>query len=407
LGFLPYQNPPWQPTWDLAQSTIAMAIDPDSPYNQTLAAGFGILSFDWSTEKALWVNSRPMDCEEKMLEEAKITKTNNPDSHVFVYRNLVKALPWFSSVRKILDDPAYAGFFLRFNNPNGYHVPDCTTQNGQTKCSNFYHDQEQTPQVPNATDPNPDGACDTYCDCGSVPCGEYLFDHRNGTMLTDWLLNEYILSETSVGSPYVDGLFIDDFWCSNIINGSQQCTDPVQGPSEINQYSQIDMGLSDQDIADITKGWLSNMELVQEAILKNNAYTWSLIPGQANANAQPLIVDQKSCLQWMNQTCNPSNPFIDAPLLAGITYQNGTPFIEQELASFLLMRGPYAYIGFGEWGMVWPTNVNLPSLVWGSDFGTPIDDYCQNIGESQFQRRFTKSTVTLNCQTWEATFQIL
>lgn len=52
-------------------------------------------------------------------------------AQVFVYRNVVKALNWFSSVRVLLDDPAYAGFFLRFagagenlNPPVGpFHVP--------------------------------------------------------------------------------------------------------------------------------------------------------------------------------------------------------------------------------------------------------------------------------------------
>ncbi len=75
-----------------------------------------------------------------------------------------------------------------------------------------------------------------------------------------------------------------DFWCSNLINGTGACTDPVQGPTEIDacvqpkgaamvsscdvllalvtrsplpsspcSHSQEDMGLSDNDIADITK----------------------------------------------------------------------------------------------------------------------------------------------------------
>ncbi len=31
------------------------------------------------------------------------------------------------------------------------------------------------------------GNCHLPCNCGSVPCGEYLFNHANGTMLRDWL----------------------------------------------------------------------------------------------------------------------------------------------------------------------------------------------------------------------------
>ena len=35
---------------------------------------------------------------------------------MFVYRNIVKALPWFSAVRAKLADPRYAGWFLPFKN---------------------------------------------------------------------------------------------------------------------------------------------------------------------------------------------------------------------------------------------------------------------------------------------------
>ena len=54
-------------------------------------------------------------------------------------RNIVKADNWFESVRNKLDDPAFAGFFVRFDpqklsanstiNPacdNSYSPPKCT-----------------------------------------------------------------------------------------------------------------------------------------------------------------------------------------------------------------------------------------------------------------------------------------
>lgn len=34
-----------------------------------------------------------MNCEELLVEQAALTKAANPDTRVFVYRNLVKALP--------------------------------------------------------------------------------------------------------------------------------------------------------------------------------------------------------------------------------------------------------------------------------------------------------------------------
>ena len=50
------------------------------------------------------------------------------------------------------------------------------------------------------------------CDCGSQPCGEYLFDHRNGSMLREFLVNEFIGGPTGVDNPAVSGVNIDDYW---------------------------------------------------------------------------------------------------------------------------------------------------------------------------------------------------
>ena len=73
------------------------------------------------------------------------------------------------------------------------------------------HDQEQTPSHGSA---HPDGNCTDACDCGpGLPCGEYLWDHRNGSMLQDFLVNEYILGPDGVGNENVTGVFIDDYWC--------------------------------------------------------------------------------------------------------------------------------------------------------------------------------------------------
>jgi hypothetical protein len=45
-----------------------------------------------------------MDCQERLAEQAAQLKAANPDSNVWVYRNIVKALPWFSDVRKKIND---------------------------------------------------------------------------------------------------------------------------------------------------------------------------------------------------------------------------------------------------------------------------------------------------------------
>eukprot|EP01059_Diplonema_ambulator_P022936 TRINITY_DN382_c0_g2_i2.p1 TRINITY_DN382_c0_g2~~TRINITY_DN382_c0_g2_i2.p1 ORF type:complete len:427 (+),score=177.41 TRINITY_DN382_c0_g2_i2:99-1379(+) len=410
-AFLPAQNPPWAPTFNMSMSSITMACNSSGWYDPSLGAAFGITSYDWSNAKKQWANAKPMDCEERLVTQAQMTKNLNPNTNVFAYRNLVKALPWFTSVRVKLDDPAYSGFFLKFKPggffPNGsYHVPQCTAG----KCSEFYHDQEQTPEHPTPDDPNPDGSCTDECDCGNNPCGEYLWDHRNGTMLREFLINEHIMGANGVGNAAIDGLFIDDFWCSNLINGS--CTDPVQGPTEINPYSQLDMGLSDEDIKEITEAWLQTMTAAQSAIIAAKGYTWSLIPGQENANASPVMLQAKTCAAQMREYIS-TNRWQNLPLIFGLnmgTQPNLLPQLQQDIAAFLLMRGPYAYVGAGVWGMSWPAGVEFDKQQpqqkrpkeMDTDYGIPLN-LATEISSGVFSRQFTNSVVTLDCNSFNAT----
>jgi hypothetical protein len=99
-----------------------------------------------------------------------------------------------------------------------------------------------------------------------LPCGNYIFDYRNPAV-TDWLLKYYILSPTALGSPAISGLFIDDFWCSLATNTTQECTDPVPGPSEVDPNNQVDTGLSNDSLHEITNAWLESMQIMQQAIL--------------------------------------------------------------------------------------------------------------------------------------------
>lgn len=292
-------NPPWEPTYDLKMSSISMQCNSSGYSNYERGSEFGIISYDWSNTKAIWAMAQPMTCEENLQTQAEKTKAENPDAHVFVYRNIVKALPWYSSVRKILDDPAYSGFFLQWNETalaNGdLHVPNCAAEDG-TKCSPFYHDQLQTPEVDGG-----DGQCpETGCDCGLHPCGEYLFDHRNSS-LAQWIIDEMILTDSSILNEAIDGMFMDDFWCSDLLTPG--CNDPVQGATEIDANQQVDMGLSDEDIKDLTIAWEHTMGLVQQTILDNGSYTWSLMQNEGNANASPFLLTQDSCAGTLREAC--------------------------------------------------------------------------------------------------------
>lgn len=426
-AFLPPTNPTWPSTYNMSMSTISMQCNSSGWSSPQRGAEFGIISYDWSNSKDQWAAAKPMDCEERLLKQAEMTKSLNPASHVFTYRNAVKALPWYTSVREKLDDPAYSGWFLKFD-PKGasYNVPQCAAENS-SKCSVFYHDQEQTPEVPTAAQPHPDGSCtDGVCDCGTQPCGEYLWDHRNGTMLREWLIQHHIGGPTGIGSPSIDGLFMDDFWCSTLICDAHNntvascpCNDPVQGATEVDKLQQQDMGLSDEDIRDITLAWNETMGAIERYLLDNKAYSWWLIENQENANAAPKLLDSDAtkCTQQLREACDASSSWQQNPQIFGLTINstaNRPQQLEQDVAFFLLARGPYAWLGWGLWGMTWPFNaepahgelppspdgVPRPEII-DRDYGEPVG-LCHEDAPGVFTRLWTKTRVTLDCNTFEA-----
>jgi hypothetical protein len=75
-----------------------------------------------------------------------MTTAASPGTKSFVYRNMIKALPWFSSVREKLTDPAYSAWFMNFSDAviadhTKAHVPVCDNNYNPPLCSNHYHDQ--------------------------------------------------------------------------------------------------------------------------------------------------------------------------------------------------------------------------------------------------------------------------
>ena len=233
-----HMMPRWQPTWNMSMSTIIQPCNFSGQMDPNFLGKWGVASIDWSNAHAVWANTAPMNAEELLLAQAKAIKAVNNNTKVWVYRNIVKALPWFSTVREKITDPAYAGWFLRFSDgPAGnYNSPACTKGQG---CSQFYHDQLQTPtDRGSGLRPGRFAAwCNGTCDCGTnkdgsqLPCGEYLFDHRNSS-LGDWLVDQFLLGPLGLGAPEVDGTFLDDTWGEHGAWGCQMSS-PYGGPSEV------------------------------------------------------------------------------------------------------------------------------------------------------------------------------
>jgi hypothetical protein len=50
--------------------------------NASFFSTFGIADYDWSNAKAYWSKASPMDCQERLVTQAKMTKAINPHGKV-------------------------------------------------------------------------------------------------------------------------------------------------------------------------------------------------------------------------------------------------------------------------------------------------------------------------------------
>jgi len=417
--------PTWKPSWNMRNSTVLYTCNNTGFHNVTDANQYGIVVYDWSNSKDIWVNSHPMNSEELITAQAEMVYAQDPGvpgyaPRVWAYRNTIKALNWYTSVREKLDDPAYSSWFIKFKGftdtpyPGGqgkaqngsFHVPTCDWYNNGTepRCSGFYHDQEQSPEHPGGGAPYPvDGACITQCDCGSTnPCGEYIFDHRggevNGQTFRDWFIHEYMISNETLfhknpvtGEPQMIGLgWLDDSMEMN-------------GPTEEDPNYISDTGASTQDMQDQVDAYQASMVELIETVIPLGGFYWQLMDGggaRLNSGIN-TTVDPTTCTNYLRSVCV-SNPSIYKRFMLynipnggkGASAQCFTDYT----AEFLLTRGPYALLGYSWAGCtngeeVWPR-----AAEWDEDFGIPVDSNCTETSTpGVFSRTWTSALISWDC----------
>ena len=92
--------PKFPHTYQMNKSTIIMPCNSSGVTDPQSTKGWAYVDFDWSNWKGTgdsdgWAKHKPMDCEELMVKQVEMTVAASPDTKVFVYRNMIKALPWY------------------------------------------------------------------------------------------------------------------------------------------------------------------------------------------------------------------------------------------------------------------------------------------------------------------------
>ena len=144
LGCARASLPPWPPTFRMNDSTIIMPCDesglPPAPFPPAQAAAWGWSYNTWVNGMYAWARDTPEDCDEVQVSQSAANAAVGRGGRQATYRNVAKALPWFTMVREKLVDRAYERWFLPWAACKGY---DC----GDNATANLYHSFLQTPNA--------------------------------------------------------------------------------------------------------------------------------------------------------------------------------------------------------------------------------------------------------------------
>eukprot|EP01045_Picozoa_sp_COSAG04_P008683 COSAG04_NODE_486_length_13532_cov_5.975359_10_plen_218_part_00 len=161
----------------------------------------------------------------------------------------------------------------------------------------FYHDQEQSPQ--SSGNCSNCGHCDDGpCDTGVMPTGEFLWNHANGTMLRDFLVNTYVGGAGGLANPNIDGVFLDDGWGKRprylciLPKMSANSLRAGSGPSEVESHSVADMGLSPAQVADIRSNWSETCRAVSAKLAEMKGWSWQMSQNPCKPSA---LLDRARC----------------------------------------------------------------------------------------------------------------
>jgi len=368
--------------------------------------GWGVIDFDWSNAKQIWVKHRPMDDEEILQQQVIMSTSASLGQTVWVYRGSMWAYPWYTSVRLTLEDPAYADWFLKFKPQGPWTSSKCDNNYDPPICSDYYHNQEQSPGFPSG-----DGDCaPPNCDCGKgIPCGFYIWNHSSTTVVhgqtfQDWFINTYMLDVAQGLSPLVSGFYWDDYFPT-----SGGFPDPYPNMTE-------DMGLTPQEQYAIGLSYQANMAALINKTLAAGKFAWQLFwnggspTGESGCCTRPIVEKGPTCAATLRSLCKADAP----PQKRAMMYAfspggcQGDPSkleeFQQDLANFLLIRGPFAWLGHGWLGC--SRTYEFPDML-NSDYGEPTGLCTETAHNSGiFTRDWTKASVKMDCNTWTPTITL-
>jgi hypothetical protein len=239
-----------------------------------------------------------------------------------------------------------------------------------------------------------------------VTCGDdYFFDFTNSAAR-----DFYTSTALRLQDKRFDGYFFDD----------------TEGLGTEHPHMIGTTGMTQAEVDAWNSARLPVYATMHSSLAKNGKFEWHMFrdadgepPGTPGAKSVPT---NTTCAAWMAKKCATS--FEKVPLMMTFTNQfwdpqdrhqqqrpgviKPEPYIfpwrRQQLAAFLLIRGPHAFVGTGwgvglvhEWDDLYDMDLGVPAA--SEKGGT-----CRQTKPGVFERSWTKYHVELDCNSWEASF---
>lgn len=325
--------------WNLTLSTMVEPGSDVSPgyflFNESKP--WGLVSLDWSCASTIWHhdNQNFSTVEATLTENCRLIKQISPNTRCFLYHNLELGLQAFESNREVMYDEQKKDWFVRING-NG----------------SIYNEQ-------------------------GGPGDQYFFDFRNKDA-AQWYIDTAL---KLTNSPYVDGIFTDDF----------------EGfPSE-HDYAPINTNTSYEDVAALQFASLDTHGKLVSALSSVGKFNWQAMgAGYQGEYAGPGIPhDVLGCSEFLRSRCVPS--FQEK----AITMNFDSNYFNQSIAAFLIIRGPVAFLGYSwesgndQWHQSFLYNVGEPKGL------------CEETSSGVFSREWTYGTVQIDCNTFSSSIPAL
>ena len=230
--------------------------------------------------------------------------------------------------------------------------------------------------------------------------------------MREYIVNEYMLGAGGLASGVLDGFSLDDSWSNHTNVGSNACDgSPIGGPSEVDSFCMQDMRLTQGDVDAITAGWAGTVAAVASAVNGKGGFLWNQF---VTTGTPPNASGQ--CAAFFRDACGPSGAYLGSAILHQFSEAPGRvfdplPAFAQDLAAFLLIRGPYAYLGYNWNGCSFtstPGGRNNQSWSFpdelDTDVGEPLGTCAETApGSGVFERVWSRARVAFDCGAWVGT----